>query len=76
MLWWQLAREGIINNPAGLQRVRHGEINIIMDNCTGQNKNRMVVRFLFVLVHLKITLRARLVFLLKGHTKNDCDQTF
>jgi hypothetical protein len=30
------------------------EINLVFNNCTGQNKNRMVTRMLFYLVKLKI----------------------
>jgi hypothetical protein len=52
------------------------EINFIMDNCAGQNKNRMVIRLLFVLVKLKLCFKATMVFLVKGHTKNDCDRMF
>jgi hypothetical protein len=47
-----------------------------MDNCAGQNKNRMVIWLLFILVRLKLCVKARMVFLVKGHTKNDCDRMF
>jgi hypothetical protein len=52
------------------------EINLVFDNCAGQNKNRMVTRFLFFLVKLKVRRTARAIFLVKGHTKNDCDRMF
>jgi hypothetical protein len=53
------------------------EINLVFDNCTGQNKNRMVTRLLlFFLVKLGICKTARAIFLVKGHTKNDCDCMF
>jgi hypothetical protein len=52
------------------------EINFVFDNCTGQNKNRMVTRFLFFLVKLRVCNVARAIFLVKGHTKNDCDRMF
>ena len=41
-----------------------------MDNCGGQNKNRRVLRLLFFLVKKKIAVEARIVFLIKGHTKD------
>jgi hypothetical protein len=52
------------------------EINLVFDNCGGQNKNRMVYRMLFFLVKLHICRVARVIFLIKGHTKNDCDCMF
>jgi hypothetical protein len=70
MLWNELRRKGLTTG----EMVQ--EINIVMDNCAGQNKNRMVIRLLFVLIKLKRCFRARLVFLVKGHTKNDCDRMF
>ena len=52
------------------------EINFVFDNCTGQNKNRMDNRLLFFMVKLSITNVACVIFLVKGHTKNDCDRMF
>ena len=52
------------------------ELNLVFDNCAGQNKNRMVIRLLFFLVKMKIFKTARAIFLIKGHTKNDCDRMF
>jgi hypothetical protein len=71
MLWKELTRKGLTTIDEKVT-----EINIVMDNCAGQNKNRMVIRLLFVLVRLKLCFRARMVFLVKGHTKNDCDRMF
>ena len=71
MLWKELTRKGLTTIGEKVT-----EINIVMDNCAGQNKNRMVIRLLFVLVRLKLCFRARMVFLVKGHTKNDCDRMF
>ena len=52
------------------------EINLVFDNCTGQNKNRMVLRVLFFLIKLGVCRKANAIFLVKGHTKNDCDRLF
>ena len=68
MIWKQLKLQELLND-----RTAH-EINLVFDNCTGQNKNRMVSRLLFYLVKLKICTTARAIFLVKGHTKNDCDR--
>jgi hypothetical protein len=70
MLWKELETKGLINGRCAK------EINFVFDNCAGQNKNRMVTRFLFFLVKLGITKIARAIFLVKGHTKNDCDRMF
>jgi hypothetical protein len=70
MLWNELKRKGL-TTPGGTR-----EFNFVMDNCGGQNKNRMVLRLLFVLVKLKLCFKARMIFLVKGHTKNDCDRMF
>ena len=52
------------------------ELNFIFDNCSGQNKNRMVLRFMLWLVQMNVCLTARAIFLIRGHTKNDCDRMF
>jgi hypothetical protein len=50
------------------------ELNFIMDNCGGQNKNMHVLRALHFIVKRKIAVVARAIFLVRGHTKNACDQ--
>lgn len=52
------------------------ELNWSFDNCPGQNKNRMVIRFFMYLVERGFFLKVNLIFLVKGHTKNICDRTF
>ena len=52
------------------------EINIVMDNCGGQNKNRHVLRLLHILVKQRVATTAKAIFLVRGHTKNDCDCLF
>jgi hypothetical protein len=59
-----------------LNGITANEINLVFDNCAGQNKNRMVYRMLFFMVKLKVCRIAREIFLIKGHTKNDCDRMF
>jgi hypothetical protein len=49
ILWNEFTRKGLTTLGEKVQ-----EINIVMDNCGGQNKNRMVIRLLFVLVKLKL----------------------
>ena len=39
------------------------ELNVVMDNCSGQNKNRHVLRLLHLLVKRKVTTTARAIFL-------------
>jgi hypothetical protein len=52
------------------------ELNLFFDNCGGQNKNRMVLRLLPLLVGLRVARTVRACFLVRGHTKNDCDRLF
>ena len=52
------------------------ELNIIMDNCAGQNKTRMVVRMAAYMLELKYFKNINLIFLVKGHTKNMRDRMF
>jgi hypothetical protein len=52
------------------------ELNFIFDNCGGQNKNRHVLRLMHLLVKRGVATIARAIFLVRGHTKNDCDRLF
>ena len=52
------------------------ELNIVMDNCGGQNKNRMVLRLAPFLVENGYFEIVNLIFLVRGHTKNTCDRLF
>ena len=49
------------------------ELSIVMDNCGGQNKNRMVLRLALYLVEAGYFEIANLIFLVRGHTKNPCN---
>jgi hypothetical protein len=52
------------------------ELTIIMDNCAGQNKNRMVLRLANYLVEADFFEKVNFIFYVVGHTKNDCDRWF
>ena len=52
------------------------EYILTMDNCGGQNKNRMVIRFLLMMAELKVYKKVLLLFLVRGHTKNPCDRMY
>ena len=69
-LLMDLKRRGWLNGP------NFGELTYIADNCGGQNKNKVVVRFLMWLVKNKIFPRVKIFFLVKGHTKNSADRMF
>ena len=47
-----------------------------MDNCVGQNKNRIVIRTAAICVEMEWAKQMNLIFLVKGHTKNSCDRHF
>ena len=51
-------------------------LTLVFDNCGGQNKNRMVLRYLLYLVEARIYKTVEAVFLVCGHTKNICDRLF
>ena len=47
MLWRELDLRGLLDGGESVS-----EINFVFDNCPGQNKNRMVLRMLPVLINL------------------------
>ena len=66
-----LDSEGLLReNDPGL------ELNVIYDNCSGQNKNNTVLRYLLWLVELGYFRRVNFIFLIVGHTKNSADRLF
>ena len=70
LLWHHLCQ--IRENPQ--RRSKH--LQIQMDNCPGENKNRTVFAFCGMLVHKKIYESVTLSFLIPGHTHDDIDQMF
>ena len=68
----QYVRENFVDSNLGPMM----ELNVIMDNCAGQNKNRMVIRMASYMLELRYFRRINLIFLVKGHTKNMCDRMF
>ena len=69
-LLMDLKRRGWLGRP------NFGELTYIADNCGGQNKNKVVIRFLMWLVECNLFPRVRIFFLVKGHTKNAADRMF
>ena len=63
-------RVGIIGGE-GVKR-----LVIIADNCPGQNKNNCVFKFCCWLVEAGWAKEVVMMFLIKGHTKNECDSKF
>ena len=51
-------------------------LTIIMDNCSGQNKNNVVLRLALWLVEMKFFKEVCFSFYIRGHTKNACDRLF
>jgi len=72
LIYRQLLHDGFLQESKKFVK----ELNFVFDNCGGQNKNRMVLRMLVYLVRRKVCDVARAIFLIKGHTKNDCDRMF
>jgi hypothetical protein len=53
-----------------------GELVIVFDNCSGQNKNNTVMKLLVYLNEVSYFKRVTFVFSIVGHTKNAADQLF
>ncbi len=51
-------------------------MNIVFDNCTGQNKNNMVLKLPAWLVQCGYFLEVNFIFLVVGHTKNAANHLF
>jgi len=67
-----LAEMGCINKTKGPRK----ELAVIMDNCGGQKKNRMVIRLAPLIVELGLYKKVNFAFLVARHTKNSCDHLF
>ena len=52
------------------------EFAILVDNCSGQNKNNVMIHFLKIIKQVGLFGTATLHFYIKGHTKNECDREF
>jgi hypothetical protein len=63
---------GLINQHCPLQK----ELNWVMDNCRGQNKNHYVLQLATLFVELKYYRSVNIIFLVAGHTKNVADCLF
>jgi hypothetical protein len=53
-----------------------GELNIVFDNCSGQNKNNTVLKLAAWLKQMGYFKKVNFVFLVVGHTKNAADSSF
>jgi hypothetical protein len=53
-----------------------GELNIIFDNCSGQNKNNTVLKLAAWLMAMNYFKEVNFTFLIVGHTKNAADRLF
>ena len=69
--WMGLSKSGKI-----LVRNQAKKLTLCFDNCLGQNKNKMVIRLGLWLVDMGIYESVEITFLIAGHTKNICDQSF
>ena len=53
-----------------------GELNIVFDNCSGQNKNNTVLKLAAWLKNAGYFANVNFIFLIVGHTKNAADRLF
>ncbi len=54
----------------------HGELNIIFDNCSGQNKYNTALKLPAWLMAMGYFKEIHFIFLVVGHTKNVADRLF
>jgi hypothetical protein len=52
------------------------QLQIIMDNCGGQHKNKLALGLALMLVELQHFHVVELLFYIRGHTKNACNRLF
>jgi hypothetical protein len=71
-LYYDLVKRGIIGSTG--KPLKH--LVIAADNCSAQNKNKAMIKFCMWLVEAGWVEEVTLMFLVKGHTKNDCDKMF
>lgn len=76
MIMKTLYKLDILKKDAYGEAMKAKELNIIMDNCAGQNKNNHVILLAPYLVELGYFKRVNIIFLIVGHTKNVCDRRF
>jgi hypothetical protein len=70
----------IVKTLRGLNLLREdsvgGELNIVFDNCSGQNKNNSVLKLAAWLMAMGYFKSVQFIFLVVGHTKNAADRLF
>ena len=76
LLYKNLEVEGIIKEWEDSGNTPGKRLSLCFDNCPGQNKNKMVIRFGLWLVDMGIYETVEIIFLIAGHTKNICDRRF
>jgi hypothetical protein len=67
-----LRKKGLLNtnNPPSKK------LTFVFDNCSGQNKNGMVLKLVVYLVEMAYFQEVEFMFLIVGHTNNDADRLF
>lgn len=58
------------------ERNNCNKVTLYADNCSGQNKNNFVLKFLLLLTDTGFLQEVNYKFYVKGHTKNACDRGF
>ncbi len=53
-----------------------GNLTFVCDNCEGQNNNKTMIKFMVWLTECSFAEAASLIFLIKGRTKNICNQCY
>lgn len=58
------------------ERSNSNKVTLYADNCSGQNKNNFVLKFLLLLTDAGFLQEVNYKFYVRGHTKNACDRGF
>jgi hypothetical protein len=81
-MWWKQCGVSIVLETlkkTGLLNLNHPpskNLTFVFDNCSGQNKNGMVLKLVVYLVEMGYFEEVEFLFLIIGHTKNPADRLF
>jgi hypothetical protein len=76
LLMMHLQRQSMLQESETGEPLPGKLLTIAADNCSGQNKNNMVLRLANYLVEKGYYKEVEVLFYVRGHTKNACDREF
>lgn len=76
LIYNNLVEEGITKEWKDYGKMLGKKLTLVFDNCSGENKNNMVLRLGLWLLDMGIHEEVEVLFLKASHTKNICDRWF